>query len=325
MSKQYLQTHTIVDAHPADIFSIAATSKQLLSASGSSDIQVYNLTFSPDEPNPYPHAQTLKGAHKIGIHHICVSANGKVAASAGFGGEVNVWSSNEDGAWSLVGDITDDVKAGELWAIALSEDGRYLAGTTYDGRVNVWDTTTIGQGSKNGADKIRQYETKGSFGMSVDLSSDGNFTASGHANGSVHLFNNTTGKLAHSLQGLVKAVRAVSFSPACKFLAAGGDAKIIALYDVQTGEQIANFSGSGAWIMSLDWNWSGEYLLSGAYDGKAKVWSMDRRECVATQTESEKSLWSVKWVPRNPALKNETFATAGANKSISFYREASGT
>lgn len=62
-----------------------------------------------------------------------------------------------------------------------------------------------------------------------------------------------------------------------------------------------------------------------AYDGKAKVWSIERRECVATQTESDEALWSVKWVPRNPALRNETFATAGANKSISFYREASGT
>ena len=94
-------------------------------------------------------------------------------------------------------------------------------------------------------------------------SSNGEFTASGHANGSVHLFNNTTGRLAHSLQGLVKPVRAVAFSPACKFLAAGGDAKIIALYDVQTGEQVANLTGSGSWILSLDWNWSGEYLLSG--------------------------------------------------------------
>ncbi|PNS19535.1 hypothetical protein CAC42_7379 [Sphaceloma murrayae] len=325
MSKQYLQTHAIVDAHPADIFSIAVTSKQLLSVSGSSNIQVFNLTFSPDEPVPYPHAQTLKGAHKVGIHHICASANGKVAASAGFGGDVSVWTVGEDGSWGLLGGITDDVKAGELWAIALSEDGRYLASTTYDGRVNVWDTTSIDPAATSEVKKIRQYETKGSFGMSIDLSSDGQFTASGHANGSIHLFNNTTGRLAHSLQGLVKPVRAVSFSPACKFLAAGGDAKIIALYDVQTGEQVANFSGSGAWIMSLDWNWSGEYLLSGAFDGKAKVWSMERRECVATQTESDKSLWSVKWVPKNPALRNETFATAGANKSISFYREASGT
>lgn len=66
------------------------------------------------------------------------------------------------------GKIVDDVKAGELWAIALSQDGRYLAGTTYDGRVNVWDTNTLTSG-EGGAEKIREYETKGSFGLSVAL------------------------------------------------------------------------------------------------------------------------------------------------------------
>lgn len=201
--------------------------------------------------------------------------------------------------------MADDIKAGEIWAIALSEDGRYLAGTTYDGRVNVWDTAMLAEGGGN-VEKIREYETKGSFGMSIDLvrvaksryrwkfkesrvsvlelrhqnrwsgylashghanmnlqSSDGELTASGHANGSVYIFNNSTGRLAHSLQGLVKPVRAVAFSPACKFLAAAGDSKIIALYDVQNGEQVANLTGSGSWIMSLDWSSSGEWLLSG--------------------------------------------------------------
>lgn len=61
-----------------------------------------------------------------------------------------------------------------------------------------------------------------------------------------------------------------------------------------------------------------------AYDGKAKVWSVERRECVATQTESDKTLWAVKWLPMTAATRNETFVTAGANRSLSFYREASG-
>lgn len=63
--------------------------------------------------------------------------------------------------------------------------------------------------------------------------------------------------------GLIRAVRAVAFSPATKLLAAAGDARIIALYDVSSGEQVANLSGHGAWIMSLDWSSTGEYLLSG--------------------------------------------------------------
>lgn len=59
-----------------------------------------------------------------------------------------------------------------------------------------------------------------------------------------------------------------------------------------------------------------------AFDGKAKVWSIDQRTCVATHTETDKTLWSVKWLPK--VGRNEGFATAGANSSISFYREATG-
>lgn len=59
-----------------------------------------------------------------------------------------------------------------------------------------------------------------------------------------------------------------------------------------------------------------------SFDGKAKVWSIDRRECVATHAETEKTVWSVRWLPKMG--KNEGFATAGANRSISIYREATG-
>ena len=59
-----------------------------------------------------------------------------------------------------------------------------------------------------------------------------------------------------------------------------------------------------------------------AFDGKTKVWSIDQRMCVATHRETEKTVWSVKWLPK--VGKNEMFAIAGANRSISFYREATG-
>ncbi|CAF9931923.1 MAG: hypothetical protein HETSPECPRED_008218 [Heterodermia speciosa] len=206
-------------------------------------------------------------------------------------------------------------KAGEAWAIALSEDGQYLGSTSYDGRINIWDVFA------NGA-KIREFETKGSFGMAIDLSLDGRFTASGHENGSVYIFSNDTGRLLHSLPGLVNSVRSVAFSPGGKLLAAAGHSKVIALYDVSSGEQVANLLGHGAWILSLDWSDTGEFLLSGAFDGKLKVWSIDQRACVATHTETDMALWSVKWLPK--IGRSEGFATAGANRSISLYREATG-
>nr|POE94362.1 meiotic recombination protein rec14 [Quercus suber] len=325
------ESHTIADAHPTDIFSLAVTPSQLLSAAGSSSIKVYSTkgqiihADSAEDEHPYPLVQTLDKVHPLGCHHICTSLDGKVAASIGFGGELKLWAHNDETTqWVGSGElVVQDKKVGERWALALNEDGRFLACTTHDGRINVYDTTTL---TPEGiAAQIAHYETKGSFGMSVDISSDGNMTASGHQNGSVYIFNNATQRLVHSLSSLVKPVRSVKFSPACRYLAATGDARIIALYDTQSGEQIANLTGHSSWIMSLDWNWSGEYLLSGCYDGKAKIWSMDRRECVATQTESEKCLWSVKWLPKAATARNETFVTAGAGRTLAFYREASGT
>lgn len=62
--------------------------------------------------------------------------------------------------------------------------------------------------------------------------------------------------------------------------------------------------------------------MQSAFDGKVKVWSVDTKMCVATHSETEKTIWSVKWLPKT--ARTEGFATAGANRNISFYREATG-
>ncbi|KAL7624176.1 Ski complex subunit Rec14 [Parahypoxylon ruwenzoriense] len=321
MSKQYLTTHTIDNAHITDVFSIAATPTALLSASGSSTLHIHATT----QPN-IPLVQSLTGAHKLGCHHIAVSRNGKIAASAGFGGDVKIWKLADSGTgdWQPFGEL-DFGKgagkgAGEIWAVALSEDGQFLASTTYDGRINVWDL----YGDRSAT--MREYETgsagAGTFGLCVDLSRDGKYTASGHQSGAVYVFNNNTGRLQYSLPGLVKPIRTVAFSPAGTRLAAAGDAGIIAIYDTKHGEHVGNLTGHTAWITSIDWSDTGEYLLSGSFDGKVKVWSIDRGACVATHSETDKALWAVKWLPK--MARNEMFCTAGANRSLTFYREATG-
>ncbi|KAI1491957.1 meiotic recombination protein rec14 [Biscogniauxia mediterranea] len=320
-SKQYLTTHSVDQAHLTDIFSIAATPTSLISASGSSSLQIHSTTDST-----FPLVQTLSNVHKLGCHHVVVSRDGKIAASAGFGGELKIWKQPEPGSnWEAFGEIDTTSKAGgkgagEVWAIALSENGQFLASTTYDGRINVWDV--FGDRTT----KLREYETgsagSGSFGLCVDLSRDGRFTASGHQNGAVYVFNNDTGRIQYSLPGLVKPVRAIAFSPASTRLAAAGDAATIAVYDTKHGEHVGNLTGHSAWVTSLDWSNTGEYLLSGAFDGKVKVWSIDRGACVATHSETDRALWTVRWLPKT--TKNEMFCTAGANRSLTFYREATG-
>lgn len=135
------------------------TPTQILSGSGEPSIKVHSTT---DED--FPIAQVLKDAHKLGCHHVVTDGSGTKAASVGFDGKVKVWK-YEEGKWNEDGEIIADnapKKAGQVWAMSLSSDGQYLAGTTHDGRVNVWDL-------QNGKQKIREFETKGSFGMCVDM------------------------------------------------------------------------------------------------------------------------------------------------------------
>ncbi|KAL3459956.1 WD40-repeat-containing domain protein [Aspergillus heterothallicus] len=304
MSKQYLSYGSANNTHPTDIFSLAVTDRQILSASGSNALQVHSTT-DPD----FPLVQTLE-AHKVGCHHVVTDESGSKAVSVGFGGEVLIWT-YQDEAWSRAKGLT----LPDVWAIALSSDGQYLAGTTQNGHIKVWDLGA-------NYEEIRDHETKGSFGTCIDLSPDGRLIASGHENGSVHIFSTETGRMPFSLSGLVKPVRTVAFSPGGRFLAAAGDSRVIVLYDTSSGEQVASLTGHSAWILALSWSSTGEYLLSGSFDGKVKVWSIDTRSCVATHSETEQAIWNVKWLPK--VGKSEGFATAGASRSISFYREATG-
>jgi superkiller protein 8 len=103
-SKQYLTLHTVDNAHPkaSDVFAVAPTSTQLLSASGSSSINVYDTTQTD-----FPVIQTLDKAHPLGIHHLVTAREEKArrAASAGFEGKVKIWSQDADGVWSEDGEI----------------------------------------------------------------------------------------------------------------------------------------------------------------------------------------------------------------------------
>ena len=94
----YLQAESGI-AHITDIFSLAVTPTQIISASGSSGLKLHSTT-DPD----FPPSQTLDRAHKLGCHHVTTSKNGLKAASAGFGGEVKIWSV-QDGQWTEEGKI----------------------------------------------------------------------------------------------------------------------------------------------------------------------------------------------------------------------------
>ena len=124
-SKQYLTLHTVDAAHPnaSDVFAVASTSTQLLSASGSSSINVYDTT-KPD----FPVIQTLDKAHSLGIHHLVTAKEDKArrAASAGFEGKVKIWTQTEEGEWAEDGEITGECTCTLMATSALPTEGQMV-------------------------------------------------------------------------------------------------------------------------------------------------------------------------------------------------------
>ncbi len=145
-------------------------------------------------------AQSIDNAHKLGCHHVCTAkgGSGRLAASAGFGGEVKIWRLTEAGDWTEEWTLRpSDPNGSDVWALAMSADEQHLACTTHDGRICIWDLVA--------RQRTQVHETgggsAGSFALSVDLSRDGRLTASGHQDGSVYVFSNAAGKLVYSFSG----------------------------------------------------------------------------------------------------------------------------
>jgi superkiller protein 8 len=178
---------------------LAATPRTLISGSGSSSLKVQSTA----EPG-FPLLHTVT-AHSLGCHHLAISGTYGVLASSGFEGSIKVWRLDAAEAPRCTLTIPYSAAVGQIWAVALSDDGTFLGGTTYDGKILVWDVG--GEQEK----LVQEYQTKGSFGMSIAMSRDGMFTASGHENGAVYVFNNETGRLLYSLPSKSDLAPARSF------------------------------------------------------------------------------------------------------------------
>lgn len=199
-----------------------------------------------------------------------------------------------------------------------------MALSTIDGLVEVWETNEVVE------KKCTLTGSRKGFGTSVDISSDGSLVATGHSDGGLYVFNVSTERLLSSIPGHSQPIRAVRFSPGTFYLAVGGDAKTISLYNVSSGEHVVNLSGHDGWVFSLSWSQAGDFLLSSAYDGKTKIWSMESMTCVNTQTESDKPLLSSAWLDKGWGKgviggKNKGFVTVGEEKYVRWYREAAGS
>lgn len=168
---------------------------------------------------------TLRGHHEW-IRSLTFGPAGRVLASAGYLEAIKLWDLE-------TGKELFSIKSDSVSTISFSPDGKTLAGGSSRG-VKFW--------SMPDGKEIRQiYVNSYALITVVAFSPDGNALATGSDDGTVKLWDLSTGKEMRPLPGHARPVRSIAFSPDGNLLASGGSDDIVRITNTQTGKELVSF------------------------------------------------------------------------------------
>ncbi|XP_015773018.1 PREDICTED: WD repeat-containing protein 61-like, partial [Acropora digitifera] len=154
--------------------------------------------------------------------------------------EDSIWTvawgtSDKDGTENIVTGAVDDMVKCWRWTedklhLRFNFEGHQLGVVSVD--VNLTGTRIISQ-------------------ILIIQSPDGHYIACGAIDGIINIFDLTTGKLLHTLEGHAMPIRSLTFSPDSQLLITASDDNHIKIYDVQHANLAGTLSGHGSWVLGV--------------------------------------------------------------------------
>jgi WD domain, G-beta repeat len=138
--------------------------------------------------------------------------------------------------------------------------------------------------------------------FSVAFSPDGKRLAAGSHDGTVKLWDASTGEELRTLKGHSDSVRSVAFSPDGKRLATGSHDGTAKLWDTSTGEELRTLKGHSSDIWPVAFSPDGKRLATGSNDGTVKLWDANTGQELLTLKGHSDSVWSVAFSPDGKRL-----------------------
>lgn len=237
-----------VDAGPIQLATYSPDGKILALVAGD-EIKLWNVEVDQE-------IFTLKG-HEYSINAVAFSPDGKLLASGSWDG-IKLWSVETGAEICTLTGPTNDV-----WSVTFSPDGRVLAAGASDAIV-LWEAGW----------RFRSFAGHTDSVSSVAFSPDGAFLASGSWDGTIKLWDMSTGREIFTFIGHKGPVNSIAFSPDGKILASGSRDATIKLWDVTTGQEIHTFTGHMGSVESVAFSPDGRILASGSKDGTVLVWDV---------------------------------------------------
>ncbi|GFP54349.1 vegetative incompatibility protein HET-E-1 [Trichoderma asperellum] len=108
--------------------------------------------------------------------------------------------------------------------------------------------------------------------FSRSLQGNGRYVASGSDDGTIKIWDATTGTERQTLKGHSSSVRAVAFSGNGRYIASGSDDKTIKIWDATTGTERQTLRGHSSSVNSVAFSGDGCYITSGSDNKTIKIW-----------------------------------------------------
>jgi WD40 repeat protein len=283
-----------MDAHDAEVYSVAVSGSQVASADAFSVVKVWDL-----QGRTSPITVPLRG------EHVDFGPDGRLAIASSDpkrgSSQIALWQPGHDGAARPLGPAMPTAPLD----IAYSSDGRWVAAIGNDSHVYVWDTTregsrrslrntgtayglAFGPGGKlalasvdgtvrvwdvdGTASPVVIRQPKGTLSTSVAFSPDGGRIAVGGSE-KVMVFS-TDGRTEPQIYRGSESFTytSVAFSPDGRRIAAGTDERTIRIWDLSDHTRGLALGGHYSVVRDLAFSPDGRRLVSGSDDATVRVW-----------------------------------------------------
>ncbi|KAH8705549.1 putative WD-repeat protein [Talaromyces proteolyticus] len=263
VSSGTIQNTFLVNRYRIKSVTLSLDGKFLVSGSSDSVIRLWDISTGNVQ-------QTLKG-HGDWVYSITISRNGQLLASTSADKTIKLWDISVKSALQDSGHLI-------VQSVDFSPDEKLLASGSADGTVIIWCNLTgcvehiLMDSSYQPQNKVHMFDRYMKFGF-VKFSPNGQILASGTGDGTIKLWNTTTGSLQQILNDESGRVISTEFSSNGCLLLSGSTNKTATLWDVETGTIQRVMNNHLAWVDTVAISTDGRFAASGS-EGIIRVLSL---------------------------------------------------